>query len=617
MPTGASSALATRTVGLRSLAIFAFFLVAAVVLTWPLAVSLDRATGLRGDYFNNLWNFWWLRHSFGEGTSPFSTDYLYYPIGLSLKRHTLSPMNALPGALLSSFLSLHAAFNVLLILKFALAGWAFALFARYVTGSLAGGLLGGLVYAFNPFHYYYLCQINVFTLEFLPLALLFYAKSYREGGPGNAFLAMLATFSIAATHEYYVVYAAIVGGLMLLGGKVFDPEQPWQRGAPRLFGTLVGSGLASAVASLPLLIGILGPEGRIEGAGQIAIQEQRTNDLLGYNWLGGPEDVTVSWPTMLGFAPLLLVLAFAWRRWRTLAFWWLVGGVFFVLGLGEKLVVAGRDTGIALPYAFLQDVPLLSMLRKPDRCFAIVELVFALCVAQAWTGLAQHFRCASGRHAAWGACALLFAGELTAAPFARFDYQPPAYFAELARNEDVRSIFMMPPMDIDVMNARYLLDQTVHEKKMSIGYCTALATDARHQHQMVLMANGYAWLLLGKRKIRAEFFREDAKQKIPAEFFREDGFDLVEWVKKSGFDRVVHFKTWPTKREPDARYHKKTVWQPFVFARRGLVWMRQVGQYLDEPMRAQDVMGVRGLMISAYGAPEYEDDDVMVFRVAR
>ncbi len=71
-----------------------FFVLAALVLTWPMVATLGQATGTRGDYLDNLWNGWWLKHSLVQGHSPFWTDYLYFPDGISLRRHTLSPLNA-------------------------------------------------------------------------------------------------------------------------------------------------------------------------------------------------------------------------------------------------------------------------------------------------------------------------------------------------------------------------------------------------------------------------------------------------------------------------------------------------------------------------------------------
>src|SRR5688572_27920325 len=157
----------------------------ACALTWPLVATLDQASGQRGDYFNNLWNAWWVKHSLSEWDSPYWTDYLYFPEGISLRRHTLSPLNSLTLALFTTVMGQHQAFNVLLLLHLALSAWCFSLLARYVTGCTAGGILAGIVYSFCPFHYFYRCQVNVFSFEFLPLALLFFLRHQREGGARN------------------------------------------------------------------------------------------------------------------------------------------------------------------------------------------------------------------------------------------------------------------------------------------------------------------------------------------------------------------------------------------------------------------------------------------------
>ena len=91
------------------------FLVATVGLTWPLAVT-GGAASLRHDYLSNIWNIWWVREAlFERGVSPFATDLLYHPIGISLARHTLSPINSFLGALLSFVTDLHGAYRWLLL----------------------------------------------------------------------------------------------------------------------------------------------------------------------------------------------------------------------------------------------------------------------------------------------------------------------------------------------------------------------------------------------------------------------------------------------------------------------------------------------------------------------
>ncbi|HEX6882363.1 MAG TPA: hypothetical protein VF530_03220, partial [Planctomycetota bacterium] len=59
------------------LLILAGLLLAACALSWPLVASLGSAAGVRGDYYNNLWNAWWLEHCVSEGVSPYWTDHLY------------------------------------------------------------------------------------------------------------------------------------------------------------------------------------------------------------------------------------------------------------------------------------------------------------------------------------------------------------------------------------------------------------------------------------------------------------------------------------------------------------------------------------------------------------
>ena len=166
---------------------FAFFALATVVLTWPIAFSLDKATSIRPDYFTNLWNIWWIKTVLTNWqASPYWTDYIFYPAGISLIRHGISPLNSIAGALLSTFLSLHTAFNILLLLHFTLSAWAFFLLARYLTDNIPGSILAGLIYAFCPFHYFYMQYLMGTSFAFLPLSVLYFCKTYRHGGFKNS-----------------------------------------------------------------------------------------------------------------------------------------------------------------------------------------------------------------------------------------------------------------------------------------------------------------------------------------------------------------------------------------------------------------------------------------------
>ena len=113
----------------RKLAIPLFFALAAVVLTWPLAWSPGVSISVRDDYYLSLWNIWWFKTSLLDvGTSLLWTDYLHAPLGVSLTRNVLSPVNAFTGALLCKILDLQTTVEWLHLIHFWLSGWFCFLF---------------------------------------------------------------------------------------------------------------------------------------------------------------------------------------------------------------------------------------------------------------------------------------------------------------------------------------------------------------------------------------------------------------------------------------------------------------------------------------------------------
>jgi len=562
---------------------------AACLLTWPVVATLGSATGLRGDYFNNLWNAWWVKDSLVHGHTPYWTDNLYFPEGISLARHTLSPLNSLTLAALSSALDAHVSFNLLLLAHFALSAWCFSLLARYVSGSTAGGVLAGLVYSFCPFHYFYLCQINVFSFEFLPLSLLFFMKHAREGGAKNLAALLLSLAGMVLTLEYYVVYAYLSIGVLALCARGWLGETRFPLALRRL--TLAGALGAVLVALLafPLLAAALEAAHKpAELTSASAVEKSRYNDLLGFFWIGGDEECTVSWPTMLGYSTLLLILVGA-RR--VLAHWpWLVlGAVFFVLSLGEELAIGGQKTGIPMPYAVFRELPVLSMLRKSDRCFMMVLLAACVAVAAAWAALEARLGAGRRRGFVWSGCAALVMLELTGVPIGRFTIPTSPHMTALRAETDVRAVMELPPMPMHVMNGRYDYYQTLHEKKTTLGYTTSIALTPAHDQRLMKLANIYL------------------------EFISERNRELPRFARQLGVDRVVHYKSYYDSRPKDPRIDGLTLWKPFCFWRQPLLYVRQVGEYVERPYPEATWQLIRLLLTRALGAPLFEDERMAVF----
>lgn len=611
-----ASAAARRGAGWRREArLILFFALAACVLTWPLVIRLDALSGLRGDYFNNLWNAWWVGDSITHGHSPYWTDHLYFPDGISLRRHTLSPLNSLFLAGVGTLTGQDAAFGLLVLVHVALSGWCFSLLAREVTGHTAGSVLGGLLYTFAPFHFFYLCQVNVFSFEFLPLGLLFFLRCLRRGGAGNGVGLCLSLAGMATSAEYYVVYAYLTFGLLVLLARWVFPEVPralaWRRAL--VFGGL--GALSVVVAAFPLLYATLGPErGASTETAAFSAEKFRTNDLLGFYWIGPKEESYVSWPTMLGYSTFALLLAGA-AGLRRLWPWLAVGAFFFLLSLGEELQVGAKPTGVPMPYALFEHLPVLSMLRKSDRAFMMVQLVAGLALAGAFAWLFERLRAGAPRAAAFGLAAVVPMLEIAPLGLGRFDYPTSPYLATLAADPAVQAVMEVPCARTHVANARFVYFQTLHHKKSTLGYTTALAVTPLHDQRVQDLMNWY-W-----------------------RFVFERSRELVRQAQALGVDRILHYKTLPLSRERDARIDLKVLWQPFALVREPLLFVRQVGEFtersLDRPFAAvvgeavpellsevdRDRAGepfldvVRLQFQRACGPPIHEDDLLMVFDV--
>lgn len=572
------------------LLILAFFVLATALLTWPMVATLGQATGTRGDYLGNLWNAWWVKHTLGTGSSPFWTDYLYFPEGISLRRHTLSPLNALSLAALTSVFDAHQAFSLLVLAHFALSAWCGSLLARYVTGSTAGGVLGGLVYSFCPFHYFYLCQINVFSFEFMPLALLFFLRYAREGQRRDLLGVLLALVGMAATIEYYVVYTYLALFVLALCARGWAREIA----ARLLWRRLALAGLLGAVGvtltALPLLSAALTEPGRWEGTGFQPAEMIRFNDLLGFFWVGGPERSTVSWPTMLGYSTIALLLL-GWRRvWKHWP-WLVTGAVLWVLSLGKELSVGGEKTGLPLPYAVFPHLPVLSLLRKSDRFFMVVQLVTGVALAAAWADLGARVSSRRLRALLWGACAASTMVELSGVPFERFEIRTSPGLAVLHDDATVTAVMELPPEQRHLMNARTNYYQTVHEKKTTLGYTTSTAVSPLHDRRLNTLLNLHYQLIMGQNR------------------------DLVGLAAHLGVQRVVHYKSRLDKRPLEAQIDGATLWKPFFAWRRPLLRVRAVGEFVEQPYFAPVWQEIELRLTGALGAPLYEDDFMAVFPV--
>ncbi|MFB6207723.1 MAG: hypothetical protein ABEJ69_00055 [Candidatus Nanohaloarchaea archaeon] len=196
----------------------AFYLLAAVVFTWPASTQIStHVIGDGGDSLQNMWNLWWVEKAVSGPEKLYFTDYLFYPEGASLAFHTLSPANTLFLGLPLFFLtgSFLLSYNILILLSFVLSGYGMYLLVRYLTGEWDVAVLAGFAYSFSPYHLAQsLGHLNLASIQWLPFFILFYLKMLREDGWRNPVLAAAFLLLLSLSSWQYLLVAVVLGGVI-------------------------------------------------------------------------------------------------------------------------------------------------------------------------------------------------------------------------------------------------------------------------------------------------------------------------------------------------------------------------------------------------------------------
>jgi hypothetical protein len=146
-PHGAGrAALADLLVGL-------FFIVLAVLLTWPLAAAPGRLVPGTGpdDNMVFLWNIWWMRQALSSPADTFlHTAYLFHPVGADLVLHAHTALAAFAGATAFGGFPLPVALNLTLLGSCALNGFTTYLLAHRATAHRLAAVTAGVFFAASP-----------------------------------------------------------------------------------------------------------------------------------------------------------------------------------------------------------------------------------------------------------------------------------------------------------------------------------------------------------------------------------------------------------------------------------------------------------------------------------
>ncbi len=223
------------------LALWALF---AAALLAPASVSLGSSLigDPRIDVWNHAWGYWFVAEALGRGALPWDTPLVGAPAGGVL--YYIDMMGAVLATPLTWTLGPGPAYNLTLLLRVALAGFAARGLAGELTGRGPHTVLAGVAYASTPFLLSELANgiSEVCATQWLAFTLWAAARAFRRGGWSDYALLGLAQGLTSVSTFYYGLCSAILVAVAFVGWR----GARWRDGLPP---PLVGRvGLAAALA---------------------------------------------------------------------------------------------------------------------------------------------------------------------------------------------------------------------------------------------------------------------------------------------------------------------------------------------------------------------------------
>lgn len=383
-----------------------------VIFTYPAIFHMDDALiGIKEDNQQNYWVIWYLKQAVTRNDiDVYQTDMLYYPLGANLALHTLDLTDSLFFALpLESLFSITVTYNILILAGFALTLLFTYMLVLYLTNNKMASFLAGLIFAFAPFHTAHaLHHINLASIEFIPLYILFLIKMFDKPCWKNSILAAVSLTLLSLNSWYYLVYMVIFSLFYLLWKFIIIGKGTLSK---EVLKYIAYSAILFFVLIAPFIYPIFTASISAERLSNTWGQELFVTDLIAP--VLPPALHTLSQLNHHALAPIYLKLSGnVWESTRFLGylvlilssvaiinlpfaktgFWWITGLVYLILSFGPQLHIMGNPVLNYMPYYFFAKIPLLNLARIPSRFAFITMLCLAVLAAYAFTWLCDAYK---------------------------------------------------------------------------------------------------------------------------------------------------------------------------------------------------------------------------------
>jgi len=474
-----------------------FYLICAVIFFAP--VSGNLATSLIGpaeDNMQTLWNIWWVNQPVLVNQEYlFFTKFLFFPEGTSLYFHTLSPYNLALSVILVKFVGIVFTYNILLITAFILSGISAYYLIRYLVGGKFIALLGGFIYAFNPYNFAQAQHhLNIVSIQFVPVFILFLVKSLRLKRKSDIFWAVVFMVLSALCSWHYFVYLLYFMFFYYIYLSIKNSKLFLYSEAKVCFFIFSFSVFILLPLLVPLiknginysikldwyyhsnmvadLFGFFTPPSQ-HLLGEFAFIKSISFKFTGNDW------IKVVYLGLINISILFLMFKYLFRIAKPYIFGMIV---FMILAMGEYIHILGYSLTIPLPGFFLKYIPLVSSVRCPARFMVFVYLFLGILVTLALKEIGV--KCSKGHFKK-----IVFSLLLVLVFIDYYSYSSAVTRVELPRGYDVieedsdRGFGILdlpgyPDKDWWVNCDRYMMYQTLHGRPIVQGAVSRRLGDA-------------------------------------------------------------------------------------------------------------------------------------------
>lgn len=239
-----------RRVIAREAIVCSFFIVAAVLMTWPLAINLRTAISDPGDPFFTTWAIDWDYQAL-LGRVPLFDANIFSPnrVTLALSENMLG-LALLAFPLLAIGIEPLTVHNIGVLAAFAACGYSMYLLCRWVTGASGPSIIGGVCYAFVGFRFHHLPHLHFLWSAWLPLLLLATLLYVRRPTITRGVAYALVFLMNGLTSLHWFVFGAVASVFVV----VFLAAPTGQGRSPRYWGIFAAALSVALLCMMPVLL---------------------------------------------------------------------------------------------------------------------------------------------------------------------------------------------------------------------------------------------------------------------------------------------------------------------------------------------------------------------------